>query len=252
LLRPLLTIQPEALRAFLTGRGVQWVEDPSNQDMAALRPRLRRRIAEHRSGASLADVASTVGALRAREEAETAIELANRATIRPEGFALLSPGRIGTAALAHLIRTIAGAAYLSSQAQISDLAARPRPSTVSGARLLPAGRYGKYLLLVREEAAMAGPMDVYPSAVWDGRFRLAINGAVPSGLSVGKLGNDATRFRRQSQLPSAVLRTLPAIRIGERLTAVPHLGFAADNMSARLATLFCPRMPAAGSCFLPA
>ena len=54
---------------------------------------------------------SGVGRLRADEEAETAAELAERATIRPEGFALLSPGRISEAVLFNLVQTIGGAAY---------------------------------------------------------------------------------------------------------------------------------------------
>ncbi|HXT77991.1 MAG TPA: tRNA lysidine(34) synthetase TilS, partial [Acetobacteraceae bacterium] len=41
LLRPLLETSPGALRAFLSAAGVDWVEDPSNTDMTALRPRLR-------------------------------------------------------------------------------------------------------------------------------------------------------------------------------------------------------------------
>ena len=45
LLRPLLGVEPAALRQFLSARGVGWVEDPSNQDLRALRPRLRHALA---------------------------------------------------------------------------------------------------------------------------------------------------------------------------------------------------------------
>jgi tRNA(Ile)-lysidine synthase len=94
LLRPLLGIQPARLRAFLTARAVDWIEDPSNRDTRALRPRLRQRLeAASATGPRLPQALSAVGRHRAREEAETAVELAHRATIRPEGFALLSPGR---------------------------------------------------------------------------------------------------------------------------------------------------------------
>src|SRR6202034_809792 len=43
LLRPLLGIDPARLRHFLLARGIDWVEDPSNRDMRALRPRVRQR-----------------------------------------------------------------------------------------------------------------------------------------------------------------------------------------------------------------
>ena len=104
LLRPLLAFDPARLRGLLIARGIDWVEDPSNQDSRALRPRLRQRLAaaSARRQRAAAQAIAAVGRLRAREEAATAAELASRATIRPEGFALLSPGRIGAAALASL------------------------------------------------------------------------------------------------------------------------------------------------------
>ncbi len=41
LLRPLLAVAPARLRATLVSAGVAWIEDPSNVDATALRPRLR-------------------------------------------------------------------------------------------------------------------------------------------------------------------------------------------------------------------
>ena len=110
LLRPLLGTEPARLRSFLTARGEDWIEDPSNHDLRALRPRLRQRLAASDEPA-LQQAMSGVGKLRSDEEEEVAAELARRATIRPEGFALLSPGRISSAALSRLVRTIGGAAY---------------------------------------------------------------------------------------------------------------------------------------------
>lgn len=254
LLRPLLTFDPAALRRLLVGCGIEWAEDPSNHDWKALRPRLR-----HRSGrvsdcgiARLIEAAKTVGVLRAREETSIAAELASRAILRPEGFAVLSGGRIGVAALAALIRTIAGSAYAPGVAQITDLAARPRPATIAGVRLLTVGRTGEGLLLVREEAAMTESVEACPDAVWDGRFRLLADRRLPAGAFIGKLGPDAARFRRQSSLPSAILRTLPAIRFDKTLVVVPHLGYVIDNTWTRTMILFIPRKPLAGACFLPA
>lgn len=255
LLRPLLAIEPLALRQFLGSRGIEWAEDPSNLDLTALRPRLRHLRAMHRpadGAAGLTAAARAVGAVRAREEAATAAELATRATIRPEGFALLSPGRISAAALSTLLRTIGGARYGPSVARVADLAARPRPATVAGVRLLQAGRLGDGLLLAREEAAIAGTVEARPNAMWDGRFRLITGCPLPTGAAVGQLGPDAARFRDRSTLPSVVLRTLPAIRCGKTLAAVPHLGYVAKKTYAGVTVLFSPRRPVAGSCHEPA
>ena len=251
LLRPMLEIEPARLRQFLIGRGVDWVEDPSNQDTRSLRPRLRQHLASE-PGGDLIQALSSAARLRAREEAATAVELAGRTMIRPEGFALLSAGRIGAAALACLVRTIGGAGYQPSPAHIATLAADPRPATVAGVRVMLAGRFGDGLLIVREEAAIAEPAVASANGFWDNRFRVIAPDGVPAGAMIGNLGPDASRFRACSDLPSAVLRTLPAIRFDKILAAVPHLGYAARNDVARMTVLFHPPKPVTAPCFVPA
>jgi tRNA(Ile)-lysidine synthase len=252
LLRPLLGVEPPALRQCLTERGIAWVEDPSNRDLRALRPRLRRLLADHMSPVAtpaLLDAIAAVGRLRASEEADTAAELAARAAIRPEGYALLSPGRISEAALSSLLRTISGAAYPPALSQIADLAAEPGAGTVAGVRIMPAGRLGSGWLVLREEAAVAAPIPATPGAVWDNRFRLIIERGSPDGATIGKLGDDAARFRRLSDLPSVILRTLPAIRFGKVVASVPHLGYALREDDVQMTI-----MPASGHsdpCFVP-
>jgi tRNA(Ile)-lysidine synthase len=251
LLRPLLGIEPAWLRDFLIALDADWIEDPSNHDMRALRPRLRRGLAGHvLADTGLGPALSAVGRLRSREEADTARELAGRAMIRPEGFALLSPGRIGPAALSSLVRTIGGMAYPPNPARINDLAAEPGPATVAGVRIMPAGRFGNGLLIVREEAAVMEPVQASPDVIWDNRFRI-VGRAVPAGAMIGKLGADAAGFRGASDLPSVVLRTLPAVRFGKSLAAVPHLGYAAGAGDAGMTILFTPPRPVAGPGFVP-
>jgi tRNA(Ile)-lysidine synthase len=248
LLRPLLATEPGQLRRFLTARGVAWIEDPSNQDLRALRPRLRHRLAANAPGdTGLPYALAAVARLRVREEAAIGAELAQRATIRPEGFALLSPGRISSGALGRLIQTIGGARYAPSPAQLNEVAARPGPATLAGVRMMPAGRVGDGLLIVREEAAVMAPIKATAGSTWDNRFR--VSGNCPEGATVGKLGGDAARFRGGSPLPSAVLRTLPAIRIGGYLSEIPHLSYAASGDENLITMLFSPPSPAAGAHF---
>jgi tRNA(Ile)-lysidine synthase len=252
LLRPLLGIEPALLRSLLTASGAEWIEDPSNQDMRALRPRLRHRLAGHAPGETgLRQAISAAGRLRSREETDTASELARRATIRPEGFALLSPGRISPAALSRLLQTIGGAAYPPSPARVNALAAQPGPATVAGVRIMHAGRFGDGLLIVREEAAVMQPVEARPGTIWDNRFRIIGQKALLAGATIGKLGSDAARFRGVSDLPSAVLRTLPAVRLGKCLAVVPHLSYACSRDGAGMTVLFTPPRPAAGPCFAP-
>ncbi|MFL5282784.1 MAG: tRNA lysidine(34) synthetase TilS [Rhodopila sp.] len=255
LLRPLLGFQPKALRQYLTARGMEWIEDPSNRDLRAQRPRLRHLLAEALSDATflaLTRAIADIGRLRASEEAETAAGLAARATIRPEGFALLSPGRIGEAGLASLVQTIGGAAYPPPPGQIAPLATEPKPATVAGVRILSAGRLGPGWLIVREEASIAGPVNAVPGVVWDNRFRLIVYNGSLTCTTIGKLGADAAKFRTYSDLPSIVLRTLPAIRVGKVVAAVPHLGYGILEDDVQVAVPFAPPRPAIGSRFVPA
>jgi tRNA(Ile)-lysidine synthase len=248
----MLGIDPATLRRYLAERGIAWVEDPSNRDLRALRPRLRHLLADHMSpGAipALLDAIATVGRLRATEEAETAAELAARAAIRPEGYALLSPGRISEAALASLLQTIGGAAYPPALSQIADLAAEPRSATLGGVRIMPAGRLADGWLVLREEAAIAAPVAATPGAVWDNRFRLIIRRGSLDGATIGKLGDDAARVRRLSKLPSAVLRTLPAIRFGKVVASVPQLGYGLREDDVQMTIIFASGH--SDPCFVP-
>jgi tRNA(Ile)-lysidine synthase len=256
-LRPLLGIAPGRLRAGLRAAGVEWVEDPSNADPTALRVRLRR-LRGDAAGDGVATRAAVVAAgLRGRDRAAAeravAAELAARVCIHPEGYAVLLPGPINAAALAALVRMLAGARYPPAADQIKPLAAAPRPATVAGVRIVAAGRLrpGAWLL-VREAAAMAPPVPARPGEVWDGRFRLAAESAVPEGATLGALGDDAAGLRAASALPAAVLRTLPAVRVQGNLFAVPHLRYPVVEQSTLPRLVFEPAVPAAGAPFVSA
>ena len=106
--------------------------------------------------------------------------------------------------------------------------------------------------MAREEAAIGPDVAASPGAVWDGRFRLVAPAGVPAGAMIGALGDDAVRFRRYSPLPSAILRTLPALRYGEKLASVPHLGYGCRENDGRITMVFSPGGPAGGATFVPA
>jgi tRNA(Ile)-lysidine synthase len=252
LLRPLLGVAPGRLRAWLTWRGVDWIEDPSNRDRHAQRARLRAARADP-SGTgegtlAVAEAVRLAGVLRERSDRAIARTLADRATIRPEGYALLTPGSIDPDSLAVLLRTIAGSAFTPPIDRVARIAQSPGPATLGGVRIAPAGRLGRGWLLVREPRAMEGPVAVHRNAVWDGRFRLA--GFAPDGiaerLTLGALGSDAVRFRNRIGPPTLVLHGLPALRLDGTTIAVPHIGIG----DPRWRLLFDPRNPAASAPFM--
>jgi tRNA(Ile)-lysidine synthase len=257
IVRPLLAVPPAALREFLRRAGTQWVEDPSNTDMRALRPRLRRLRGsaggEADATRALFAAARSAGEHRAANERAIAAVLAERVTLWPEGFAHLSSGPIAPEALGELLRVIAGADFAPGLDQIAALAACPRPYTVWGVRLMPAGRLGDGLLVVREQAAIAPPLSVANDVIWDGRFRLHVDPLpLPDAMTVDALGADAARLRSRSNLPAAVLRTVPALRRGNILVAVPHLLYPTGVVCIGVRAVFSPPRPLASAPFVPA
>ncbi len=294
LVRPLLGIAPGRLRATLRHAGISWVEDPSNTAGPALRTRLRRELDDPDGSGpcvtALLHQAALHGRHRAAADGHVAATLAERACLHPEGFATLSPGPIPPGCLRALIRMLSGQPYPPDSLTLARLAAAPAPATLGGVRLLAAGRLGhdpavrspsdqdardpglhqpsssgaprlpdapgRVLLLVREAAAMAAAVPAQDGALWDGRFRLHARLALPDGASLGALGDDARRIRHLTHLPDAVLRTLPAIRVGAGLFAVPHLGFLANTEHTKgwtdglVRMTLSPSGPAAGAAWM--
>jgi tRNA(Ile)-lysidine synthase len=254
LLRPLLGVSPGRLRALLRTEQIDWVEDPSNRDTNALRVRLRL-LGGDRDGPAVAAVAAAAtraGTAREIEDVCTARELGGGTMLRPEGFAVIPGRRLRPAALGALIQAIGGAAYPPAPDAVAALAARPTPATLAGVRLLPAGRLGPGLLLVREAVAMAAPLPAMPGALWDGRYRLANDAVLPDGATLGALGEqDASTLPGESALPAAVRQTLPTLRLGATILAVPHLGYPGAAACARAHLTFSPPRPAASAQFLP-
>lgn len=230
LLRPLLTVAPERLRATLAAAGVAWVEDPTNLDPGTARGALRR----HRYREPC------VASGRAEVEAAVAAELGVRVAVYGTGHAVVK-GPLSALAWSSLVWAISGRAHPPGKAAVARLAERGG-GTLHGVR----ARDG---LVTREDAALAGPVAAVDGAVWDGRFEL--RGAVP-GATLGALGGDAARFRRRLGLASAVLRTLPALRIGGNLFMVPHLGFPDGETCRSVSIGFRPMRPLAGARFAPA
>ncbi len=258
LLRPLLGVPPEWMRQWLCARGVCWVEDPSNRNPHALRARLRAWRGDAAGDGLLTraavEAAAARGTARAARERAVAVELARRVAFYAEGYALSAGDSLSPPALAALLRTVGGAAHAPAAAQVAALAAHPRPATLGGVRLLPAGRRGPGFLFCREEKAVAPPQPAVPGAVWDGRFALRLSACPPPAAEIGALGAapELRHLPAARALPAAVRRTLPAIRCAGRLFAVPHLAWPDAATCATVAVDFVPLRPATAAPFLPA
>ncbi len=231
LLRPLLGMSPPRLRATLRLAGLPWVEDPSNRDPRFERARLR---------ADPGPTPCTPASTRERDAAW----LARHVTLHEAGFAILPPGPVPSSALSRLLQTLSGHEHPPGRAETERLAQDPHPATLHGVRLLAAGRLGKGLIACREPAAMARPVLATPGAIWDNRFRLG-QGAVPLTWTMGALGQHRCKA---TSLPSAVLRSLPALYDENgTLQAAPLAGI--HHLLHEIDVMFAPLLPIAPSFF---
>ena len=238
-LRPLLGVPRAALRDWLTGRGIPWTDDPSNEDPRFERVRARRAIdALGLDPARLSDTAARMA--RAREALERrAVETARR-LVRPCLPGDVALDRAGLAAtdedtrlriLGGALRHVAGALHRPREADLIRLADDPGPRTLHGCIVRP---WGDALLIHREPAAVAA-LSSAPGEPWDGAWTLT----APSG-EVRALGEDGVariagrdRSRAGPQAPGLgvggyprrALAAKPALWDGERLLGFAPLGW---------------------------
>lgn len=190
LLRPLLGLRRAALRRYLAAESAAFIDDPSNEDAAYERVRIRRALgALEAAGAigveALVETANLMRAAAAKiEAAENARFETLGGAFDPWGGASLAAGADSSDAslVARLIGAVGGdhapAEAKAGEALKSALAGRP--ATLGG--VLVALRDGR-LALSREPAAVLGRAGVAPQAavslapgetiLWDGRFIVA-------------------------------------------------------------------------------
>ncbi|MCC0077952.1 MAG: tRNA lysidine(34) synthetase TilS [Rhodobacter sp.] len=232
-IRPFLGVTRAALRAELVARGVDWVEDPSNDDPRFLRVRARRALAVLADlGIDAEGLAATAARMRrAREALEDETARALAALIREEqGTALVDraaldlPSEIRDRLFAQLLTGLSGAAHRPRLEELQRLVAAGQ-GTLTGCVLRPEARG---LRLYREARAVAGL--VAPSdAVWDGRWRAE----GPGGAEIRAMGEAGLRqlsgqaaaglhpHWRDTGLPRAALAAQPGLWRAGRLVAAP-------------------------------
>lgn len=248
LLRPLLDVPRERLTATLQAAGQDWIDDPSNQNTAMARGRLRRTAA---GSERVRVLASTQANARARLSAERATAgLAARALrLHAAGYATLDRAILASAApgtgerlLARTAMTVAGRAYpprsaRTQRAYAAMIDAGPFAGrTLGGCRLVGQGE----LVHVCREAARIGPrVRLAPGVqtVWDERFSVSVTKNLGPDAWLANTWLDALTVAGWSQIvardptlrevamPHSARIALPAVWRGGQVAAVPHLGF---------------------------
>lgn len=271
LVRPLLEVPGARLRATLkeAGKeaGLDWIEDPSNEEPRFMRVRVRQAmplLAElGLTPARLAATAARMARARTALERETARFMAAHGEFHAAGYASLAadglgqaPEEIGLRALTAVLKAVGGALYPPRHDRLEALYAAlgagraGRGRTLGGCKIIE--KDGR-ILVVREVRAALGAAPVSLKAGetgrWDNRFdvRLATasraRGASRMGGEVRALGPEGVAYlkRLRADMPpglpmslggrmgleAAALPSLPALWRGKRLLTVPFLGYRA-------------------------
>ncbi len=225
IVRPMLGISRQTLRAFLIRRAISWCDDPSNDDLTFERVRMRRWIARLaiNDRAAIGRYCAVAGRYRAVLAGETGRVLRNRVTQDADGSWWLDLSRAATIAkpvLAQVLRAVVavegGGAHRISTAKARQLLASAEGSgsrstvghcvieTVGG--MLKIDRENRNLKILRIEPGQ--------TAVWDNRF--AINNQKKCAvdiLAAGTVSGDGISTRRAN--PGA-----PLVRIADGGKAV--------------------------------
>ena len=274
LIRPLLSVSRTDLRATLATRGQAWIDDPSNENTAHARVRMRALMpvlaAEGLDTPRLAATAAHLGSARAAIDDAVADLLAAVAAIFPAGYIRIDPAALVAApvevsrrALARCLMTVGGGDYGPRLERLARLHAMictgglTSAATLNGCRILP--RRGQ-LLVCREPAAADEVISVNAggSMLWDGRFLVSISAAPrhQRPLVLKQLGaagwaalTAADAGLRNHPIPPCVRPSLPALWDGAEPTVVPHLGYRRAGIWTDVGVEFVPASPLASTRF---
>lgn len=169
LARPMLGLGRDQLRAYLSGLGQTWLEDPMNEDTSFDRVKIRKaRAALSEAGLTPARIAAAASHLaRARESLEVMTEaVLNRATRKSQAGGILldalalaaAPREVGLRGLASVLMAVGGQAYrprFESLERLFDRLAGPGlggGATLHGCHLRPvAAVFAPFSLAVMPE-----------------------------------------------------------------------------------------------------
>lgn len=243
LVRPLIAVPRARLAATLEAAGQPHIDDPSNDDARFARVRMRRIMAAlEAEGLSAERLAATARHMRRARRAldaatdalaDTAARLDAAGACAIDRLALrAAPAEIGLRLLARALMAVGGSAYRPRMERLERLYARVAGDesgrfTLAGCRIAA----GADEIAIWREAGRAGlgELSLAPgeSALWDGRFHVALGRGAARGLTVRALGEDGWRavrtLRARPPVPGRVARVGVSLWAGGRLVAAPHL-----------------------------
>jgi tRNA(Ile)-lysidine synthase len=235
--RPLLKVRRAELRDYLVALGVTWVEDPTNDDAAYDRIKMRQALAVLEPlGITPDRIGSTVFMMSmARDVLQRAVvrlaQIAGReevgAVVLEKRALLLEPYETGLRFLAEAVRWVSSSDYRPRLEALMDVHAEvisTKKRTLSGCILQSDGTH---IRITREPRALA-PLTSPTDQPWDKRWHLS--GPHAPDLQIRALGVEGLRQAkdwRATGIPRDTLIVTPGIWRDGTLVAAPCAGFGA-------------------------
>lgn len=229
--RPFLQQFRAELRAYLTRQGVQWIDDPSNDNDRFTRVKARRAIkalaplgitVDRLSGVvhNLSMALSVVQDAVAKSARDTVTETVGALRVERKAFRNLHP-EIRRRLLVAMVRWISGALHPPRETKLAALGLAldlGKDATLGGVRF----RWqGETLWISREARGCGGPVPA--GQLWDRRWRIDADAGDIRAL--GANGLRQCPDWRALGLPRQVLEVTPGLWQGQVLIAAPWAGF---------------------------
>ncbi|WP_170561042.1 tRNA lysidine(34) synthetase TilS [Ruegeria atlantica] len=244
LLRPVLGVTRQTLRDYLSGERVDWIEDPSNQDLRFDRIKARQALIDLAelgiTAKSLTRVAENLA--QAREALERFTQESARKIAKVEtgdvcldrvAFQTL-PKEIQRRLLVGCVAWIAGQGYPPRQTSVDQAVKAVEDgsaTSIGGCLLVP---QANKMWICRELNAVQGET-VRPGELWDRRWILSGDSVADAQIRpLGEEGLPRVPDWRSLGKPRKVLLASPAVWRADELISAPNAGFA-NGWSAELA-----------------
>lgn len=230
-LRPLLGVERQALRGFLKENDVEWVEDPSNDDLRYDRVKARQALALLAPlGIDANRLATTAQSLtRARKAlVRTTFQAACDLCETQNGDVLIAkdadnlPEEVFHRLFAHALSWVSSAPYrprYEALLEALSLVWDGERRSLHGCLISPEGAN---IRISREYQAVKNKTSL-PEAIWDQRWQLTGKGAWLEVRALGAAINDCPEWR-ETGMARASLMASPALWRGPELVAAPVAG----------------------------
>ncbi len=254
-LRPLLTLEKETLEDFLRAQEVAWVEDPSNQNPAFARVRIRTELgADEAARNTLTQHGTTAAAQRRARDAALANAAMRMVTLHPQGFAELDYAQwhaldatLASQLVADLLTTIGGHSRRPRGHETTRLCeALHRAETRATLHGCDITRHKSTVRIARELARCEPAITINGEGQqrWDNRFHVRYALPTNSHFTLRALGAEGQKQLGSAALPSAT----PSLWHLDELCFVPHM-YDTLPAAAQITIGFEPAKPLAAAPF---